>query len=450
LTYILFETNVSGSWGKIADANVSGNWTTTTYVPFPNLEYSKTYYWRIKAKNAGGNWTNSTAWKFTTVASSGSGTKEITIVPSQPKSEKSIVFLAEINDASGYVYCYETEDVYPITFKNGMGSLTLKSEYGLAKIVILGYASKEFTIRNQYEGDLSIDSPSNALVNKQVEISVLGHGSLIPATVKLTSPSNKKTTREAASSALRVSFDEVGDWTITAEAFNLSVSKKITINPEPLDIQVDEGLVGDEIKITVNNNNADVMIEKEGTTWTYQTDVDGNVFFTPPWAGRYTVTAEAENQRGTKTFDVKTESSIVIKNENGVDATFITEGNVLLIQMKDTEGNTIDANSIDISIDGVFYKTLTMYSGSTLWRVDKQGKTYSFDFTSEDNALYLPATNQIAGMPQNRDALYLTIGGVITAIIIILLILYKKGYVDISRIRSSLPFLGEKMDDDLL
>jgi hypothetical protein len=454
IKYILFETNKTGTWQKIADTNITGNWTTSTYVPFSSLNYSTTYWWRIKAKDSVGNWTNTTAWKFTTVAYGGGGngtggvpSGSITIVPSQPKSGGTVIFLISKSNASGYVICMETQNVYPVLFSQGLGSIELGPDYGTAQIFILNYGSKNFTIKHMYEGEIFIDSPYSANINTQVQVSIMAQGVYVPATLYLTSPSNQISSRQAgASGPLFVNFDEAGNWTMRADAFGNNVSKHITVNPDPIAIEVsDDSVVGQEATITVNNNQASVEVKQAETTWTYQADTNGEVFFTPPWSGRYTITATAQNQMGTKTFDVKSGTVISVKNDKGAQISTITEGDLLLIQVQDAIGNAVQSSTLEIYGDSKLLKTLQLSGGSGIWQVTSQAKTYSFSFES-DNPLLLSSRAEILGLPPDRTLLYGGIAAVVIIVFVIVLLLNRAGYVNISKLRS----LSGGVKDDLL
>jgi len=455
LQYILFETNKTGAWLKIADANITGNWTTSTYVPLSNLNYSKTYWWRIKAKDSTGNWTNTTAWKFTTVAGSGGGSNgtggvpsgSITIVPSQPKSGKMVIFLISRNNATGYVICSETDNVYPVVFSQGLGSVELGQDYGKAQIFILNYGSKNFTIKHMYEGEISIDSPYSADIGKQIQVSVMAQGMYVPANLYLTSPSNQKSSRQSgATGPLLISFDEAGNWSMRAEAFGSNVSKSIIVNPDPIEITVtDDNVIGQETTITVNNKYASVEIKQAEMTWTYQADTSGEVFFTPPFSGRYTITATAQNQMGTKTFDVKSNTVISIMDDKGAQVSTITEGELLLIQVQDAAGKNIPSSTLEIYGDSKLLKTLQLSGGSGIWQVTPQAKTYSFSF-QPDSPLMLPAQIDVIGVPLDHTLLYVTVGVAAFVIIVIVIMLNRAGYINISKLKG----LSGGVKDDLL
>lgn len=457
LHYISFETNKStGVWHKIADANITGNWSTSTYIPFSNLNYSTSYYWRIHAKDSAGNWTNSSIFKFKTKSSGGGSngtggvTKIITIVPSQPKAQKTLLILANnLTSGAGYIICNETQDVYAFTITSGLGSVDLGIEYGYATVVVLNYGTKLFYIKHPYEGELAIDSPFSADISTAVDISVLANGQLVPATVHFTSPSDRMMSRQTGTtSPISMTFDEAGNWNITASSFGSNVTKKIHINPEPIALSLsdDTGRVGKEMTIHVNNKNAMVVITRGDTSWTYHSDTSGDVIFTPIFSGRHTIVATAENQEGVKTFDVMTDTTISVKNEKGGDVSGITEGDVLLLQVKDSQGNNVvSGSSLSVSVDGVSYTTLQLFSGSTIWHVNKQAShSYSFDY-SPDSSLLNPSHVDVIGVPADRTLLYIGVAAAIIIAIVILLVLNRMGFISIEKLKNLSGGLKEDM-----
>jgi len=448
LAYVLFETNKSGTWQKITEVYVAGqNWTTDTAITMSGLSYSKTYWWRIKAKDDADHWTNSSAYKFKTEAEPSSG--EIQIIPSQPRAGKNIVFLVDEDEASGYLLCEETTNVYLIEINNGIGIVELGMEYGDALVKIIGYGTKTFTIAAPYEGDLIIDIPSVADLNEDVALSVYAGGEMVSATVTITSPAGLESERKTSeNSPLELSFDESGNWTLSTELYDTETTETIYINPEPLEIDLpreDDMIVGKEMQLRINNP-ATVVFEKDETSWTYITDDDGDVYFIPPFPGRYKITAKTLGQSGTKYFNVKADAIITIKNEAGLQVNSVSQGDVLLVQVTDSTGASIDSSSVDVYADGIIIRSLELFSGSTLWAVSQGATEYRFEFYPENDVLYLPATISLVGQGGLAvDALYLYIGFAIFIIIVAIYIANTRGWISLRK------FFPEKdEEEDLL
>jgi len=446
LNYVAFETNKTGNWTKLIGISLLGsNWTTSSPISFTGLKSSTKYYWRIRAQNSSGNWTNSSVFSFTTSVAS-TGSKDITIVPSQPKAKKSVIFIAGEEDASGYVMCYETGDVYFLEIKKGVGIVDLGIEYGSAIAYIIGYGSKTFTIQSPYSGELQINAPSDAEIDKSVDITVTAQGETVQANLNMVSPTGRKISRITGSTPTEIVFDETGTWTITAKIYNTTETATILISPKPLQIDApDEIRLNDEGTITTSPG-ATVTIEKGEVSWTYTADDNGDVFFTPEWTGRYKVTAEASNQQGIAYFNVVTTTTISIKNEKGETVNQIAKGDNLFIQILDSNGQIVaGTNELKIYGDLVELVTLPVVGGSTLWHVTTSAISYDFEFNSND-ALYLPATLSLTGSSSQGgvDALYLYIGAVILIVVVILLLLHWRGIIDLRSI------LSKKEEDPLL
>jgi len=451
LRYIRFETNKTGNWTKIADANVTGNWTTSTYVSFYPLTNGTTYWWRIKARDNSSNWTNTTAYHFKTIGTGSGGGNNgtsgatITIVPSQPKAGGTVIFLINRSNASGYIICNTTMNVYPVIFTQGLGSVQLGEDYGPALIYVVNYGTKIFTIKHQYEGALLIDAPSIADVNTKVDIAVMSQGQYIASTLSLTSPSNRTNSRQTGTvGPIAYTFTEAGNWTLTANAYYSNTTRKIYINPEPITIETEGGIkINHETTINVNSPNAHVLIQKGDATWTYTSDSNGNVLFTPLFSGQYTITATSSNQEGTKTFNVQSSTDIAVTNTKG-KAT-ITDGDTVIIEIQDAEGNSVKSGTLDIFGDDVPLKTIELTGKTTYWTATPQAKVYKFTYTS-DSELLTSSQVEMAGVPPDMTLIYVAVAVVAIIVFIIVLLLNRAGYLNIGALKG----LSGGVKDDLL
>jgi hypothetical protein len=452
LKYIRFETNRTGNWTKIADTNITGNWTTSTYIIFSNLTKGARYWWRIKARDNSSNWTNTTSYGFKIKANATGGGNTgtsgaiITIVPSQPKSGGTVVFLINRSNASGYVICNATMNVYPIIFTQCLGSIVLvDADYGPALIYIVNYGTKIFTVKHQYEGVLLIDAPSSADVNTKVDVAVMSQGQYIASTLSFTSPSNHVNTRQTGTvGPISYTFAEAGNWTLQANAYYSNATRKIYINPEPITIQIDSNIkVNRETAINVNSPNAHVMIRKGDATWTYTSDSNGDVLFTPLFSGQYTVTATSSNQEGAKTFNVQSSTDILVTNTKG-KAT-ITDGDILIIEVQDGEGNSVKSGALNIFGDDLPLKNIELSGKTTYWTATPQAKIYKFTYTS-DSELLTSSQEEIAGVPPDMTLIYVAVAVVAIIVFIIVLLLNRTGYLSIGALKG----LSGGVKDDLL
>jgi len=438
LTYVAFETNKTGSWAKIVEMTFSGNnWSTSSPITFSGLEKNKKYYWRILSHDSEGNWTNSSVLSFTT--SGGTEGGEISIVPPQPKAKKNVIFVAGEENAAGYVICYETGNVYLLELYKGVGLVEFGLEYGMAEVYIIGYGSRSFEIQSPYSGELQINSPSDAQIDESVDIMVTAQGEPVQVTLEMTSPTNKKMTRITGNDPIRVEFNEVGEWNMTAKLYQTTATKTIQINPEPIELQIsDEMLLGEE-NIIRTSPSAMVVIEKGEISWSLTADDSGQAFFTPEWTGRYKATATSYGQKGTKYFNVVTDTTISVKNDKNEIVSKIKKDDVLLIQVFDSKGNIIAGSStVKVLGDGLEIANLQILSGSALWHVTSDASTYVFEYDT-DEALYLPASLSVSGsaifsQPGGVDAIYIYIGVAIVIVIIVIYILHIKGFIDLKSI----------------
>jgi len=451
LAYISFETNKSGTWAKIADISLSGeNWTTDMPIAFSSLATGSQYWWRIKAQDADSHWTNSSAFSFTTQTSGGGGTPvngTITIVPSQPKSNRNLIFIVTQAETSGYVICQESSNVYPFQITNKMGVVELGTEYGLAEVYIVDYGTKTFSIASPYaEDDMTLEIPSTAKLNDNVQVSVTANGEPISASVKFISPTNKETTkRTTTTSPLEVSFNEAGDWQVIAQVFGTIVNDEISIEAEPISVDVpSSNTVGQEITINTEPD-ASIIISKDSTQWDIQADEEGNAYFTPETLGRYKIVATSSNGKGTEYFNVQTETAIIAKDDKGFPVSSVAKGDVVFLQVTDTKGQQISANELTVYGDGALIASLPLYGGSAMWRVVSTATTYTIDFSSND-ALYLPASLSLTGSggTNNLEVYYPYIAVAAIIILVIVIVAWRKGYLD------NFSGLFSKKEDELL
>ncbi len=462
LSHIKVESNKTGTWDTLFESGTGGNWSG--YCTMNDLEYGSTYYWRIRARDDAGNWTNTTSLSFITELNETEEDDEddeedadIEIVPSEPQSGKTILFLADTTQ-SGYVYCYETENVYPFTMENGMGSISLKNEYGLARVTILGYGSLDFEIQSSFEGNIVIDAPSNIQVDNVIPIRVISNGELISADLHIETPSGKTVERTINNETFDYEVTEVGEYIVTAEAYNTEQNKTIYVEPKPLNIQISDGeiIAGKEMEVRVNDG-CTVTFTKEEASWTYESDDAGYVYFTPPWSGRYKLTAESDGQHGSKYFTAIDELTISIKNEEGLPVSKVSKENVYMIQVTNIGGEPVNIDSVDLYADGMYLKQLNLVAGSTLWKPETDATSYTIEYQPDDNN-YLPSSISLSGegtvSEEGINTVYL---GILIAIILIggaIYYAYTQGWINpeiFSSLKDILPVEKESSEmDDIL
>jgi len=105
----------------------------------------------------------------------------------------------------------------------------------------------------------------------------------------------------------------------------------------------------------------------------------------------------------------------------------LREGDIIMLQILDSEDKPVLGSEIDVYVDGMFYKSLNAVGGTTLWKVDKSGLTYEFRF-NPDSDEYLPSTLTLMGEKQ-VGYLPVAIAGVVIAGAVGVYIAYQKGWL---------------------
>jgi len=304
----------------------------------------------------------------------------LTVIPGTPSAGKGLVILLQNQSANGYMFVYETNNVYPISVQNGVGYLSLSNEdYGNAIIVVYGKKiySKTIYINPPEIGSLYLIAPKVISLNENATFAVYADGEPVKAKLKFSGADSftVKTNKGVAT----VRFRKAGNYTVTAVYFNHTCTRDFSVMPKALNIQVPSSAeTGTTIQIRTEPN-AKITIKKGDTTWTYTTNSDGICFFTPPYAGAYDIIAETENARGHTTFTAKTDTNIIITSSEGTQVNKIREGDVIMLQVVSSD-NSQPSGSIDVFTDGKFHKSLIVNNGVTLWKVDKSANSYEFRF----------------------------------------------------------------------
>jgi len=305
----------------------------------------------------------------------------ITVIPETPSAGKGLVVLLQSQNASGYMFVYETNNVYPISIQNGIGFVSLSDDdYGNAIITV--YGKKVYTkiiyIEPPEIGSLYIVAQKQIPINENATFTVYADGEPVKARLKFSGADNFTITTNSRGIA-NIKFKKPGNYTVKAEYFDYTCTQTFTVTPKSLNIQVPSPVsTGTPIQIRTEPN-AKITIKRGETTWSYTANPDGTCTFTPPSAGLYEITAETGDARGHTTFTAKTDTNIIITSSEGVQVNKIREGDIIMLQVISSD-NTQPSGNIDVFIDGRFYKSLIVSSGVTLWKVDKSGNSYEFKF----------------------------------------------------------------------
>jgi len=351
----------------------------------------------------------------------------LTVIPSQPVAGKNLILLLPKENATGYIYITNSNNAYLITVVNGVGIVSLgKEDYGNAVINIYGkkkYA-KTISISPPHIENLYLDYPSPIKTGDNVTFTVYADGDPVIAKLKFDG-ADTFTVKTNSFGKATVKFRKAGNYTVTVSYFDNVVVKSFTVSPKPLKIQLPSEInTGITMQIRTEPN-AKITIKKGETSWSYTANTDGVCFFTPPFPGEYSVTAKTTDKEGSATFTVKTDTHIVAMGTDGTQVSKLKEGDIIMLQILDSEDKPVLGSEIDVYVDGMFYKSLNAVGGTTLWKVDKSGLTYEFRF-NPDSDEYLPSTLTLMGEKQ-VGYLPVAIAGVVIAGAVGVYIAYQKG-----------------------
>ena len=351
----------------------------------------------------------------------------LTVIPSQPVAGKNLILLLPKENATGYIYITNSNNAYLITVVNGVGIVSLgKEDYGNAVINI--YGKKRYTrtisISPPHIENLYLDYPSSIKTGENVTFTVYADGDPVIAKLKFDG-ADTFTVKTNSFGKATVKFRKAGNYTVTVSYFDNVVVKSFTVSPKPLKIQLPSEInTGVTMQIRTEPN-AKITIKKGETSWSYTANTDGVCFFTPPFPGQYSVTAKTTDKEGSATFTVKTDTHIVAMGTDGTQVSKLKEGDIIMLQILDSEDKPVLGSEIDVYVDGMFYKSLSAVGGTTLWKVDKAGLTYEFRF-NPDSDEYLPSTLTLMGEKQ-VGYLPVAIAGVVIAGAVGVYIAYQKG-----------------------
>lgn len=356
-------------------------------------------------------------------------TENITIIPSQPTSESNIVFILPIReDATGYLICRETNKVYIIQVNDGVGFVELGDDYGEAYIAIFCKEETyitEFTIDAYFQEELTINMPSATVVNESTEFQVFASGTPIQAELqfKLGKTSITKTTD--ADGLVSITFNKIGNWSVTAKVFNVEITQNIYVAQKPMEIILPENIYADQEMEISTGKKSDVLISFNELSWSYTTDDSGTISFTPTFPGKYMVQVTTHNhQEGSKNFIAYADIVIEVKDENKIVAS-IKPHTLYAIYVTDKNNKPIAAK-LEIYADGIPIDELDI-AGSAVWRSGELHVNYEFKAIPSETG-YVENALTLYGKEETMD-MGIMISGVATVISIatmILIFLFKR------------------------
>ena len=385
----------------------------------------------------------------------GGGDDEIILIPESPTAGKNLIFyLPSVNvSANGYVIC-ENNNVHLVEIQNSLGQVTLgEGDYGEATAKIFAgnkTYTKTFEVKPFLEGTLVIETPSSVLIDTNTTIKVaVGAQPAEGAVVTFKSLSGRSFNRIADENGrVTLSFDEDGPWEIHTEFYGVTTSATIKVMLPPIEIVFPDVIEANKEMLISIGSPADITITKDEITWTYLTDANGDLYFTPPWPGKYSAYVKTDKQEGSKTFITTSETRIdVYDYEKSVPVSKIKKDQLVEIFVVDSSGVPVpEMSDILVYCDGILWDSLPLSDGSVVWLIDKEATSYRFKVESVEG--YKPSETTVymleEGFPFEDIAFYAVLIVVILVVLIILIRLLKKGNISIK-----LPkvFGGKKLTD---
>lgn len=379
---------------------------------------------------------------------------DIVLVPSAPMAGKNLIFyLPSVNVlCNGYVIC-ENNNVHLVEIQNSLGQVTLDGgDYGEATVkIFVGNQTytKTFDVKPFLEGVLVIETPTSVLIDVETTIKVAaGIAPAEGAVVTFRAVSGRSFNRIVDENGkIVVSFDEDGPWEIQAEFYGVTAHTSIKVMLPPMEIVFPENIkVNEEMMISFGSI-ADVTVTKDEVTWSYRTDANGDLFFTPPWPGKYSVYAKTNKQEGSKTFVTVSETKIKVYDyEKQVPISKIKIGQLVEIVVVDSFNVPIsEIDEIIVYCDNSMGDYLPLSDGSVIWKVNKEAMVYRFEFEAIEGykASEITVYKIIEeGFPFEDIAFYTGLIIIIFAVIFVFIRLFKSGRIPIPKM-----FAGKKLSD---
>lgn len=356
----------------------------------------------------------------------------LTIIPSQPTSKSNIIFLLPIcEDATGYMICYETNKVYIIEVKGGIGFVELGDDYGESYVVILGketYSAK-FTIDPYFHEDLTINMPSKTTIDTVTSFQVFASGESIQAELYFELEGYNIFSRMTDTDGkLNITLNKGGNWSVTAKVFNVEKTQQIQVSKKPMEIIIPEEIyVDQEIDISVGEK-ADIIISMDEMSWQYTTDDSGDLPFTPSYPGKHNIHAVSQENEGTRDFIVYASTIITIKGENDEEMTVIYPDTTYAIYVTDGNNKPIESKLEIYGNDGLLDEI--DIAGSTIWKSREFYNNYEFKVTPTESG-YPESNLFLYGQEAellNMGALFPWIVLVVICALLILIWIFKRDW----------------------
>jgi len=285
-----------------------------------------------------------------------SGGSDIVIYPSDVIAGKTFAFTVPsgFSDCSGFVFCEGSSNLYYFLVEYTVGSVTLSHEdYGDAKIWIFTEnksKTKEFEVSPSYE-NVILNIPTKITTGSKETIQLL-----IDTTpyrnqhITVTNPDGINEGYDTNSNGeITVDFDIGGEWEVKTVVGETTIKETFSVAMVQLDISLSEKkpVVDREFEI-ITEPGADVFITSGAVTWSFESDNDGIVLFTPLMSGTYEITATKGKKEGKKVFKTGDEVVVYIRNEKGDYVNKLQADKQYTVTVEDNDGPVEDIERIEV------------------------------------------------------------------------------------------------------
>jgi len=331
---------------------------------------------------------------------------KLIMYPENPKAGDTIAILLmndELVDAHGFILCTASGRVYQVIVTDGIGIVKLNESEpsGVAILRIVGegispiYTTFNITEKEETQNYIAISAPASRQAWDTVTATVLYNGEPVVADVDITSPSGKiMHTKSDSNGKITFKVNEVGRWTIYAikgsvdATAYIDVSKRnVGITYFPMDVSVNE-----KCTIYLPSNDFEVFCNGEKLNV-----VGDKAYWTPTDGGTYTIVAYNETAQGSIDIDVKENTIIRVKDEDGYlqEPYKVFKMSNVMFELTDSSGDRVQGmlrvtgNGINMNVNSWSYYKIKKAGTYTIY--------YDGDMTHEPSSVTITVVGREVG-----------------------------------------------------
>lgn len=397
------------------------------------------------------------------------GQNGITIFPTIPNSgDLFIIALPDAIDVSGFIWI--NSKMYPIQIKDGFTTVELENTaYGEAQLWLYGKGFiHTFNVECGLEGNAVLGSVDSIQIDEILEVTLkVGDEPLVDTEITVTGSTMGEVDyfKTDADGKIYPLMNKVGEWMFGAEFRGKQTVKKVTVTHKTMSVSVNKATlnVGESVIITTGEQNANIIIKKDGVSQ-FQTNIQyGALEYNPLSIGQYTVDVESGNKKGSTSFTVRMQTSIRILDKNNMQTAIVKQGGEYIIQVIDDNGQPVSVYQLitaekkfnqSILLEPSLYSkptvTIPLDNGLGFWKPEIYG---IYTLSVEDSGNHMGSSIEINIEKEliieeiDMTLVYVLIGIIIViSIAILLFFLNKKGIITMP----SLPARRKKIPDNLL